>query len=129
MKANELRIGNLFNVFKDTPYPIAMIGITDVQLFTPTGDLVQDKIKDLQPIPLTEEWLLKFGFKYRNSGAGGQDQWAGYGFWELDDFYLLGNRKGAPVYYARYKPSETIYVHQLQNLYFALCQQELKIEL
>ena len=132
IKANEIRVGNLFNVFKDTPYPVAMIGLFDVQLFTPSGDLVQDKISELQPIPLTEEILLKCGFVW------------------LEDFeqekalilslnqrikigYYKGDVKCCSIYQdgrcVDFRSNSHPNLHQLQNLIFALTNEELKIEL
>lgn len=71
--------------------------------------------KDLQPIPLTEEWLLKFGFELKNWGI---KVWYLKGF-EIDQhFYLKGIDWGV-----RFK-----YVHQLQNLYFALTGKELTLK-
>lgn len=73
------------------------------------------------PIPLTEEWLLRFGFKKAGTSfihscglkyhsPGIQSGTTGYGNW-----FAWGIK---PIYGVRY-------VHQLQNLYFALTGEEL----
>ena len=79
-----------------------------------------------QPIPLTEDWLLKFGFKetFQNKDSGYIELklWDGKNLFEVDIddestlFYLNNNRVG-----------NIKYVHQLQNLYFALTAKELKL--
>lgn len=55
MKVTELRIGNL--VYPDASYP---------EPITVCAKDFEDTTY-LKPIPLTEEWLLKFGFKKINS--------------------------------------------------------------
>jgi len=77
MKASELRIGSFVDVVNrnqtiNMPYGIVK-KVGEIQLFKvrlydfdkpfatqPESDLVD--ILNLSPIPLTEEWLLKFGF-------------------------------------------------------------------
>lgn len=67
------------------------------------------------PIPLTEEWLLKFGFSIKGFKGGYQICTSSLGGWILDNgFSCVG--------------IEFEYVHQLQNLYFALTNEELKIK-
>lgn len=112
MKASELRIGNW--IMSDE------CGFTTVN-----GSLIQflETPKSLvtgfvEPIPLTEEWLLKFGFEYDGC--------------EWFDFKSVGislNNKRATQqngeYYNQLRFPD--YVHQLQNLYFALTGEELAI--
>lgn len=84
-----------------------------------------DKVK---PIPLTEEWLLKFGFVYNG--------W-NYDF-ERFTFHAQGkNSKGefynTEFYIKRGKTKCLIsfkieFVHQLQNLYFSLIGEELTLK-
>ncbi len=102
MKANELRIGNWF-IEKD-----------EVKQFD--GDFYH--LLGCDPIPLNTNWLLKLGFEYNdNIGLYQKD---GFDV-DIEDgvychFYL--NEYGD-----WYKDIE--YVHQLQNLYFALTGEEL----
>jgi hypothetical protein len=72
---------------------------------------------EYQPIPLTEEWLLKFGAKELNAKRG-----------VLKEFVLKTVRielSDSGNFY--YKNSKLILesAHQLQNLYFALTNKEL----
>jgi hypothetical protein len=81
---------------------------------------------DFEPIPLTEEWLLKFGFeevyrsKYRVKYDLTNNPKIGYDIAFKGDF-INGFR-----YVGEYLKIE--YVHQLQNLYQSLTLQELTIK-
>lgn len=67
----------------------------------------------VSPIPLTEEWLIKLGFGKQN----------GYPFEMLNGYIKIRNG----IYFFKYYQLEIElnYVHQLQNLYFALTSKEL----
>lgn len=123
MKANELRLGNLVHaklasgkgrtvVHKITGYNIANLsdGLTSSFVF--------------EPIPLTEEWLLKFGFDPKDNR-----DISGYVKNNLVVEWLFDRWTGR-LYYD-FKTSVQIikleYVHQLQNLFYALTGQELTI--
>lgn len=93
---------------------------------------------ELRPIPITDEWLYKFGFK-----RGGYDMievWhpdkprfvmVGYLDNEEDNDYMGWNYNREGTTEEEYGSSriEIRYVHQLQNLYFALTGEELEINL
>lgn len=85
-----------------------------------------------QPIPLTEEWLLKFGYRKKPASIVGCDYDCGHGIvrvikynerirtyrnWSNED-RLNGFSWGK---------TRIEYVHQLQNLYFALTGKELTL--
>ena len=74
-------------------------------------------LEDVKPIPLTEEWLLKFGFEY--SDLNGDS-----GLWKIPPFQIYGKYN---QFIYDYK-LDVNYVHQLQNLYFALTGEELTIK-
>ena len=129
MEARELRINNWVNVTNK------LTGFTIDNIITASGllDLYSNKERSsftYQPIPLTEEWLLKFGFKNQIIKINC------YSIIELDF-----NSKEYPVYncFLKQKNSDSTndsflmdvkiqYVHQLQNLYFALTNKELTIK-
>ena len=67
-----------------------------------------------EPIPLTEEWLVRFGFEY--SDLNGDS-----GLWKIPPFQIYGKYN---QFIYDYK-LDVNYVHQLQNLYFALTSEEL----
>ncbi len=125
----ELRLGNLVYIINrnsevhlpnEIPFKVLTIGLDVECLMYKINPVTVEKwnkyyYKDLSPIPLTEEWLLKFGFKQKN----------GIKCWVNEDveicFETLAN------YYRLYPRTNKIkYVHQLQNLYFALTGSELQ---
>ena len=115
MKPTELRIGNYVNyIFKtlsiDAPEYKIKNG-ADIQLHQ-SNNLYK-------PIPLTEQWLKDFGFR--------ED---GYRWHKSHPFYIEWFRDWTPDGWWLMKDTETPiclikYVHQLQNLYFALTGEEL----
>lgn len=112
MKANELRIGNW-------------------AMYSSKIQVNENKIREcvdhpdrFAPIPLTEEWLIKFGFEIDKSTDA---QW----FFKENDidvsFGLAFNYMGNNAWelYTGSQPIE--HVHQLQNLYHALTGEDLSI--
>ena len=65
-------------------------------------------------IELTEEWLVKFGFK----------KFKNYNDWSIGGFIIHGRKRG---FVFRKSVPVVKYVHQLQNLHFALTGKELEI--
>jgi hypothetical protein len=129
MKASELRIGNLINsngycsyVYSiESAMPLQDKRYSDKVLITLfNGGLSTIPIDECEPIHLTEEWLLKFGFNYDSDIALYSK--SGYDVCINDDnsiSYYLGE-------YGSWCKNIT-HVHQLQNLYFALTGEELII--
>jgi hypothetical protein len=114
MKANELRIGNWFRYQTKIGYDYDVFDTKYIQ------DLVNDPQDDFfEPIPLTEDILLKCGF-------------------ELDLNFKIGTIKinfyndiKEMVFYFNYNNMilRIKHLHRLQNLYFALTGEELTIKL
>lgn len=115
MESKELRIGNWF---QEDMTCGSYAQITAEQIL----DLDNDPLDDFyQPIPLTEEWLLKFGFKkdlgndlYLESTS------TSFFVWQNNRVELLDDENNICICHCQY-------VHQLQNLYFALTGEELTI--
>lgn len=109
MKAQELRIGNFYDhngfVNEATPNTIEEVWIAERSW--------------VKPIPLTEEWLLKFGFlkDLENDIFLNINAYA-FLYWQNNRVELLDNDNNFMI-------SHCDYVHQLQNLYFALTGEEL----
>jgi hypothetical protein len=112
MKATELRIGNYIDYTTERE-------IVTMQTTYEYIRLIHNGNKNFKPIPLTEEWLLKLGFE-----SDGIEWWNG--------ILSIGICKEG----LRYLPTEQInvrvgivlqHVHQLQNLYFALTNEELTL--
>lgn len=113
MKANELRIGNLVRTV------VAHIDFeVDIETFT---DILNGSI---EPIPLTEEWLERFGCKKQTSSAKGIGEFDWYELPNgMDLVWVLSSKC-----WVRIETVESVtikHVHQLQNLYFALTGEEL----
>jgi len=129
MEAAELRIGNIV-FFHDTE----MGGITYTHEEIIRGYEIQalevdGYIRDVEvePIPLTEEWLLKFGFKQDSySYIKGVHQKIFSGLMKFDFNETLKDWEFSVGYITDI--TRILYVHQLQNLYFALTGEELTEE-
>lgn len=120
MKANELRIGNWVEIIQPKN------GIyTTVEQSTFSTNIE----KSFKPIPITEEWLLKFGFEFYETEKANNYKIGKH--WRFT-FVTEGKNKGSM--YVRFiniswMDSPTLcHVHQLQNLYFALMGEELTIK-
>jgi hypothetical protein len=118
MKTNELRIGNWVehNQPKRGYY-------TTVQESTFSVNVE----KLFKPIPITEEWLLKFGFEkkydtFEFNGLNVDGCVVHFSFDKWASEYEIENCDYTEV------PSDIQHVHQLQNLYFALTGEELTIK-
>lgn len=119
MKANELRLGNIFKVSGFPMYVEAIFKDTVYLNFEGNeGDVWEENIKDLVPIPLTEEILIKAGFK---------EEYDGWVFSKT--IFITKDDDGWHVGNFGFFINSIQYLHQLQNLYFALTGEEIKIEL
>lgn len=129
MRANELMIGNYLKYKKGhlcKAVSISSNNIIDVKGLKDSYINGTYNTRDLQPIPLTEEWLLKFGFY--------QDADKSYLFNKMAIF--LDKRFKFNLYLQTEETSSKWFeiglrvkhVHQLQNLYHALTGEELKIK-
>ncbi len=131
MKANELRIGNwvMAPVWRgDKDYLTEVESITSwmggMEInheFQETGYEWGPSIKeDVKPIPLTEEWLIKFGVKLKYKGCYEPfcDVW-----WYAEPNGTL-IQSGEGIDWAIPLPE---FVHEYQNLHFALTGEELTL--
>ena len=139
MKANELRIGN----WVEWVYPNRAPKLSRKEWITDREVLqvqalgrrlvgVRDssyQYDQIEPIPLTEEWLLKsFGFSY---AADPKTMYYSKVFDEVALYEFIIKRKfGRSFFYFDTKNfvTQIKHVHQLQNLYFALTGEELIIK-
>ncbi len=146
IEAKELRLGNLLTNFLGESFEV---NIETLRAFA-TG---HHEFGAPQPIPFTEEWLIKFGFTVRNFVMNDQhkepfiktvDYKIAVSDFELeyesitvlkDDpnhkssniFKLIGNG-GYDEPGELDLTNQVQYVHQLQNLFFALTGKELTIK-
>lgn len=130
MKATELRLGNLVKAggLIGTVEKISADGILCQLLHTIDE---QDGSKGIEPIEITEEWVIKLGFK-KWKDRFMIEAWAkGHPSQRFDiDF-----KDGKIIMNSRYQEHSDYlvmghikYAHQLQNLYFALTGEELIIK-
>ena len=123
MKKEELRIGNLVNQAEDN-FIVCVTGIKrqDGGCYVYGNNKALDyecwyQIHKYEPIPLTEEWLLKFGFEFVDCSANGV-----INNWKRGKFKIWDNKRGE---YSYFGTTEIKYVHKLQNLYYAIMDEEL----
>lgn len=118
MKVNELRIGNYVNyIGHETQITGTSIGYVST---LSSGSLNQGQV---EPIPLTEEWLLKLGFKktYSLNYEG-----------QIGAMAIMARISSGKLYlevpYGIYLGDTIQFVHDYQNLYFALMKRELEVK-
>lgn len=149
MEAKELRIGNWITYPKycgEIPIRVTGVSVVDRRddqsgiyeeyLYILANDFLTENNFDAfidykggvinpenaKPLSLTEEWLLKFGFN-KDGASYFHDK---ISYIQIDAYvcngnfgYCLDDERGIYL--------EIIYVHQIQNLYFALTGEELKL--
>jgi hypothetical protein len=131
MKANELRIGNYLDYYGQNVIVLELLKNDNAEFGYFNNSIVFNrKLTEKhspKPIKLTKEWLIKFGFE--KDGV------------LIDYAVCLSNEKilGVDLKNKRAHCYHIIpsvqganlcsleYVHQLQNLYFALTNKELKL--
>jgi len=129
MKASELRIGNYVeDTFNLGKRETTQISLEDFAVMLNYGN----QSITYRPIKITDEWLDKFGFddvEYKNGYIGFEFRTnmimdfvltkpKFMGEWQDDYCFDLGQHRFVPVKY----------VHQLQNLFFAITMTELEIK-
>ncbi len=123
IKANELRIGNWVLNQNKNPVQVERCDFQFIKGF--------DNIDDCEPIPLTEEILTRCGFMFgKETNINGLIQ---YDFWQTKNIPNMHRRllykDGEYILYISDKMVARAYIkylHQLQNLYFALTGEELQ---
>ena len=120
--ANEMMLGN-FLQWKGSDVENNYFNVTSIE-----PDF--DWLEEAEPIPLTEEWLLKFGFEIKETN--------GLLNVSINDFIRLELMKLSPEYCVFLVAKNNLdfclslnrikYVHQLQNLYFTLTGKHLTIK-
>jgi hypothetical protein len=128
IKANELRIGNWVQYDDGTTMLVDGILQSDVSL---EGFPIVVGLSVIRPIPLTPEVLEKCGFKkhddnpfFRMEFAYHDSSYPCYLIYDIEKDYIQVCRNFTSAADAPCK-----YLHQLQNLYFALTNTELTINL
>lgn len=125
MEAKDLRIGNYIDY--ETEREIVTMQTTYEYL-----RLIHNGNKNFKPIPLTEEWFLKFGFeKLATDEPFFKRHKIEVLKYSKGNFFLLGGNHityGIGLHDIWQGMEINIqHVHQLQNLYFALTNEELTL--
>lgn len=131
MKASEVRIGNIVSVNTATGgWWVDHVVSRNDFMVSCAGTLM---IEGMEPIKLTEEWLVKFGFRKVLSW------YIVFGRYKNETLEITYNNDTDESQYYVYVRGllenefvqikhDLKYVHQLQNLYFALTGEELNIK-
>ena len=126
MKANELRIGNLYRWLHEEHERYEQV---DAKFIFTQAEYNENHDWDkfsrgwwVKPIPLTEEWLVKLG----GIKPDGLFYWLG----DSDNAITIRVKSNGSFWFNASNPAMVIktkieHVHQLQNLYFALVGEEL----
>lgn len=140
IQIKDLRLGNWVHESECTRYPMYVHTIGDDYVYLNfdgnEGDVFECKPEELQGIPLTEELLTKMGAR-KVTDIG----------WNVVESYSAGVRielrvilfseseidvkirRSTPHLEDYFQGSSIHYLHELQNLYWDLTKQELKIKL
>ena len=130
MEAKDLRIGNYVTTLSGDKIllptmiteQIGEIRLFQVNMYDFKKSFAEqfpriEAIKNLSPIPLTEEWLLDFGF----------DNFMNRNTLYVKPFFNIDKRKNGFSYITTSLfEFEVKHIHQLQNLYYALTGKELE---
>ena len=130
MKVNELRIENYVNIEGDV---VKVKEIYEKSIYYANGEYESYATEDfIHPIELTEEVLVKIGFK-KNTIYGSVIE-----YFPIDDnlasIFCTKEKQNIRIQVVRKNTSETIakyikYLHELQNIYYCLTNEELEVEL
>jgi hypothetical protein len=119
MNTKELRIGNLVNYAEEgTIFTVMLIDHNGIGVQN-QNESTWIEIDQFEGIPLTEEWLLKFGF---------EKQGMSYVKEVKNQTFEISKWSDGRFFYGCYLNLRNRYIHQLQNLYFALTSEELIIK-
>lgn len=125
MRAKELRIGNFVNTNDYINLEVLGISSTNVGLKLECTNFISVDYNELKPIPITVDWLLKLGFEYhtfdKNYVIKTKDNWHN-SIKKIDGDWCYNNDfSDAACYFV----TDIKYVHQLQNMYYVLNEEEL----
>lgn len=122
IEANELRLNNwVYSLEVGSNVQITLLSNDNwLGLSSVTWD--QPSFEEIEPIPLTEEILLKCGFIEFGQGFIHDKMRYSDVFKIREDGYIVYVSNNVYI-------TKVMYLHQLQNLYWCLCGKELEINL
>lgn len=131
----ELRIGNIV-LIRGKMESVYNVQENSVNLSYECGDHMggcgsdsYDEAKDIEPVPITPELLIEFGFIkkphiWRDMSVSEDNYWFGrYNIGFEEDYIFLGREQDRNAQWL----ANIQYAHQLQNIYFNLSGKELEI--
>lgn len=122
MEAQELRIGNIIQVENDYEYIQGLQSTIAKCCLLGYDKGVWQKYEDIQPIHITKGWLLMFGFTQQSLGFVNLNYYCKNNIvYSLSDGNVELDNPNIAL-------TQIKYVHQLQNIYFALTNEELTIK-
>lgn len=129
MKTNELRIGNYVNIEGDV---VKVKEIYEKSIHYTYGEYESYATEDfIQPIELTEEILVKIGFEKdgNNYSLICGDIEVGYYIDKFKQVLCISVSREKRFYKNELRSYDVKYLHQLQNAYYLLTNEELEVEL
>ncbi len=120
MKASELRIGNYV---KTQIHGVGTVEAISENKILHSMNWVSLDMEYFEPIPLTEKWLLDFGFKMERVFEARR--------FTLHNGFIVNIQNRGVINFGIFNNAMSVeikHVHQLQNLYFALTKKELTIK-
>ncbi len=139
LNPQELRIGNFVDVDKSEIAQIQKINSDEFQEFRneekgihvitfPFASGESEMFEsNIRPIPITEEWLIKFGFKLINIATNPYEFQYQLDYWIIrksTEFGIEVCQDLGEHYVNRLRSID--FVHDIQNLYFSITGKELK---
>jgi len=143
MKTSELRIGNLINgiyyeyendgdseeIEHTVVCKVVTLDVADMceyPIFVYSDEEIEH-FSEFEGIDLTEEWLLKFGFNAKSVNHNFRID-SDIDFQISSGQRVIETNERSSFYLENNFGTKINYVHQLQNLYFALTGEELTLE-
>lgn len=137
MTSSELRIGNCLKHknYPDMAFHVVGLNGTLVQIESGQihGYFEHHRVEcDVEPIELTKEWLVKLGFTSNDVGVCMIKGWDYMGWKELElmktnnGYWAILSNHASGEETARVNLRVVEFVHELQNLYYMLSNDELQ---
>jgi len=118
MNAKNLRIGNYINVTRSHGRGEKQTSVKKVNLHYLSQ--LENKSKNITPIPITEKWLIDFGFVNVTDNE--------YPNYNLGHYTCMWRNGKTNICNNHGFINDLKYVHELQNLYFAVSGRELSLK-
>ena len=118
IEAKELRIGNYVSYNDRT---MEVHSFTTFNIVLSYGTAFHTEIKNISPIPITKDWLIKFGLELNVWFEDGSFMVTKDGDWGFE-LHVQNADWTKTIAFAYF-----LYVHDFQNLIYALTKTELEI--